>query len=322
MAREKEAKKERESVEKPIDPFLYIAVQCRWREANTRPLLGVKAFRPTLPDHIARKLEEIEKQLLKELNRQRPSVLQAQAIQYAQSKEDAAPEDADGVETVSSEETQKIIVTQRRQWLEQALSDNGLDADARQILCDALSEPSVPESLRRMVGRSTNTFPRNQFGNFVVPSVWFQGGIKAALESDGLWKATAQQLTKKCIFVYPAELDLGTKAPDITKEVNMPLPDSRSGGESAIKLSHGVIPGRHGKVEFTLLIKVVDSAYVRRTLELKPKDPKIADRIYRILILVGEAGIGGGRPDFGKFDVKKFTWLDQQEGRVLAESMI
>lgn len=317
------AKKVTETVVKPVDPFLYYVVKCRWRDADTHPILGVTPARKTLPDHIAKTLENEEKRLLKEKSRQRPSVLQAQQtateVLTAPSGKETIQETV--AEEMADEERNALVVTQRRQWLEDALSDNGLDPDARQTLQEALREFSIPDYLRRLVMRPTNTFPRNKAGNFVVPSIWFQGGVKGALTRDGIWLGAAQELTKGCIFIYPEEIDLGTSEPDMVKEANVPLPGSPSGGESTIKRFHGVIPGLHGKAEFSLLTKVLDSAYVRKHLELEPNDPAVGDRIHRIFILVGTAGIGGGRPHFGNFKVESFTKLSSEEGRQFAESL-
>lgn len=315
------ARKVTETVVKPIDPFLYYVIKCRWRNADTHPILGVAPARRTLPDHIAKLIEDEEKRLQKEIGRQRPSVLQAQQIEVLAAPGNA--EDAGEQQVVAEEEEEKsaLIITRRQQWLREALSDNGLDADARSVIQEALRVLSVPEKIRRAIMRPTNTLYRTKGGNLAAPSVWFQGGMEDALKRDGIWEGTARELKKGCIFIYPEEVDLGASEPDIVKEAHIALPDSPSGGDSTIKRFYGVIPGRHGKAAFSLLVKVVDSAYVRRNLELKPKDPAIDDRIHRIFIIVGEAAVGGGRPNFGKFDVEGLSKLSSEEGRQFAESL-
>ena len=177
-----------------------------------------------------------------------------------------------------------------------ALEDEKLDPDAKRVIAEALKDLTVPEKMNRAILRATNTFPRSkETGNFVVPVAWFYGALKAALWHDlGLYRDNAREIVRGCVTILPDEIDLGTAVPDEVGNANVPLPGSRPGeAQATIKRFHAVDPSKHGKAEFSITVKVLDSAFAQ----------PLAKNVQRIFTLIGTSGLGGSRPMYGTFDL-------------------
>lgn len=268
-------------VSKPVDPYLHYEVQGAWRGL----ILGVSPARPTMPDHLAKVIMDEETRLRREERKKRPP-------ETAASPETSA---AGASEGENEEEITPEILSQRRQWAKQALQDPLLDDNAKQMIEEALKELSVPDVIVRTVMRATNTFPRSEAGNLVVPNSWFYGGLKKALEHDGLYRDQAREIVR-CVNIEPSTLDLGTDGPDTIVDANIPLPGGRPGeAQATIKRFHAVNPAKHGRDEFFLTVNVLNSNFTR------PLNG-FMERIWRI---VGSSGLGGGRPIYGTFDLLK-----------------
>lgn len=272
-------------VSKPIDPYLHYEVRGTWRGL----ILGVSPARPTMPDHLAKVIADEETRLRREERKKRPP--------------EAGPSPESSVtpgtgEGENGEEVTQEILSQRRQWAEQALQDPLLDDDAKKMIEEALKELAVPDVIVRTVMRATNTFPRSEeTGNFVVPNAWFYGGLKKALEHDGLYRDQAREIVR-CVNIEPAMLDLGTDKPDTILNANVPLPGVRPGeAQATIKRFHAIDPVIHGRGEFVLTVNVLNSNFT------KPLNG-FMERIWRI---VGSSGLGGGRPIYGTFDLLECT---------------
>lgn len=274
MARTVAEKKEKTvDAPKPPDPYLLYVITGKWRGE----IAGVAPARPTLPDHLARILEDEEAKLRREAARMKPS------------QASPAPAATNGEETDT--EVEKHVISQRKQWLERALKDPALDDDAKKVLEEALHQCTPDELLVRTTMRATTTFPRNGTGNFIVPANWFYGGLKAALIADGMFEDAAQRLVKRCVSILPTGIDMGTDKPDRVHNANVTLGRVGPGeAQSSIKRFHVVRP-RIGV--FKILLKVLDSPAARQ----------LTDNIERTVRIVGEAGLGGGRPQFGNFDI-------------------
>ena len=280
------ARKEAEAP-KAKDPYLYFLVCGKWRGE----IAGVTPARPTMPDHIARLIEEEEAKARKVEARKKPS-------------ETAGNGGEEGVPTVPTEE----MLSQRRQWLNRALEDPSLDDEAKDVLREALRELSPDEMAVRTVMRATNTFPKDEeTGHFVVPATWFFGGLKAALIADGMFEDAAQRLVKRCVSIYPKTLDLGTSKPDRIYNANVTLGRTGPGeAQASIKRFHLVKPR---KQDFEIIVKVLDS----------PNAKRLTDNVERTLTIVGEAGLGGGRPQFGNFDLVDCKPISPEEAKEYME---
>lgn len=271
------------TVEKPKapDPYLLYLITGKWRGE----IAGVAPARPTLPDHLARLLEDEEAKIRRAAAKAKPS--QASP---------APPTNGDAEEEVEAE-----VISQRKLWLEAALRDPALDDDAKEVITEALHECSPDEMLVRTAMRATTTFPKNNAGNFIVPINWFFGGLKAALTADGMYEDAAQRLVKRCVSFLPAGIDLGVKEPDRVHNANVTLGRVGPGEpQSSIKRFHIVTPRNS---EFKILLKVLDSSAAR----------PLTDNIERTVRIIGEAGLGGGRPQFGNFDVLNVKQIKPDE---------
>ena len=300
MAEKREKKEKVEAKPKPIDPYLYYKIVGEWNGA----ILGVSPARPTMPDHLAKLVRDEEERLARELRKQRPS--EARAAKPAAAE---APEKKEEGSGEVEEEVQQEVKSQRRQWLETALHDPALDKFAKAVIKEALRDLDVPSMINRTIMRATSTFPRNGTGDFIVPAAWFYGALKAAVRRDlGKYREQAQEIVRGCVSVYPDHLDLRTKEPDAVEDANVPLPSSRPGeAQSTIKRFHAVYPRRHGVELFTIVVKVLDSPFAK----------EFSDNIQRIFTVVGNSGLGGGRPNFGTFDLVECAQLKGDEARGL-----
>lgn len=199
------------------------------------------------------------------------------------------------------------MLAQRERWKKTTLDDESLDPHTRAIIVEALRPLESEEKLKIAALRATNTFPRvnpdDATSNFVVPTNWFLGGVKAALTADGVFEGQARNLVQRClsIYPYPNAIDLGTNEPDQTYEANVPL--DRGGpneAQATIKWFHLVRPRDK---EFTLLLKILDSPYA------KP----LTDNLQRTLTVVGTNGAGGCRGLFGTFRIKEVKPLKPEK---------
>ena len=264
-----------EVVAKPIDPYRYYQLVCRWKG----PILGVVPRRSTQVDHIAKLLDDEMKKIARAAKRQRPSQV---TVPENNGQDD---EGAEG---------EAVEISQRQQYLEEALRDPNLDDDAKRIITEALRELTVPETLTKAILRMTNTFPVGRNGNFMIPPKWFYGGLKLAVKHDlNLYADQARELVRGCVTVEE-EIDLGTKKPDGVVEANVPLQGSRPGeAQATIKRFHLVNPHKHGKGEFQFMVKVLDSPYAA----------EVDKNVQRLFMIVGSCGLGGDRPNYGTFEV-------------------
>ena len=135
--------------------------------------------------------------------------------------------------------------------------------------------------------------------------------MKAALEAlEGMRREQAVRIVKSTVSVYPTMLSLGTGVPDEVREINVQLnPTSPQQARASIKRMHLVKPKQR---EFTLVVKLLNSPSLNRVV------PQKMGEIFRA---IGESmGVGGGRPEFGKFQVIKVQELEAKEGeRLIAE---
>ena len=295
-----EAKQPKEVVVKSTDPYLYFKVVGRW----TRPILGVSPARPTMPDHLAKMLEDEEAKIARAARRLRAS----EAICADLSLPPEA--NTEGAETEAEERIALTVASQRRIWLEKALEDSALDEDAKRVIREALRELSVPEKLNRALMRATNTFPRSRNGtrNFIVPAGWFYGALKVALVMDlNLYREQTQEIVRS-ITIIPDELDLGTAMEDAVKEANVPLPHVRPGeAQATIKRFHMIEPAKHGREMFTIVVRVLDAAKLQ----------EFAKNARRIFTVVGSGGLGGDRQNYGKFETLECEQLEPKEAHDL-----
>ena len=278
MAAPRKTRADVEVVAKAVDPYRRYDVVCRWNGS----ILGVVPRRSTQVDHIAKLLDDEMAKLAREAGRRRPSQV---AVPSGNGHEAEAGEDAEVAE----------VMTQRQQYLEEALRDPNLDDDAKVVITEALRELTVAETLTKAILRMTNTFPVGKCGNFVVPAKWFYGGLKLAVRHDlNVYPDHARELVRGCVSVEPEEIDLGTAKPDSVVEANVPLPATRPGeAQATIKRFHRVDPEKHGKKEFRITVKVLDSPYA----------VEVDKNIQRLFMVVGSCGLGGDRPNYGTFEV-------------------
>lgn len=243
---------------------------------------GSSPLRSPIVDHLIRLLEEEEERIRREQARRRPR----------EQSEEEAP-------------------ATRIEWLNDALKDPSLDKDAQAIISEVLKEVSSPgQMLARTIGRATTTFPKK--GEvFCVPWSWWMGAMKAALEAlEGMRREQAVRIVKSTVSVYPTMLSLGTGVPDEVREINVQLnPTSPQQARASIKRMHLVKPKQR---DFTLVVKLLNSPSLNRVV------PQKMGEIFRA---IGESmGVGGGRPEFGKFQVIKVQELEAKEGeRLIAE---
>ena len=288
MAPKRKVKVDIEVVAKSVDPYRYRRLVCRWR----RPLLGVVPRRSTQVDHIAKVLVDEMAREARVAKRQRPSQAAHEAATL-----DALEVLGIDVESLKESEASEVMMpmSQRQQYLEEALEDPNLDDDAKAVIAEALRELTIPEIIVKTVLRMTNTFPIGQNGNFVVIPKWFYGGLKLAIQHDlNIYRDHARELVRGCVSVEPAEIDLGTAKPDAVVEANVPLPSTRPGeAQATIKRFHMVDPHKHGKGEFEIVVKVLDSPYAT----------EVDTNVQRLFMIVGNCGLGGDRPNYGTFDV-------------------
>ena len=286
MAAPRKVRTEAEVVVKPIDPYRHYELVCRWRG----PILGVVPRRSTQVDHIAKLLEDEMAKLARETRRRRPS-------------QATVPPSGNGSESEGEEAESAVALTQRQQYLEEALRDPNLDDDAKQVITEALRELTPAETITKAVLRMTNTFPVGRSGNFVVPAKWFYGGLKLAVRHDlNVYPDQARELVRGCVSLETEEIDLGIAKPDRTVEANVPLPSSRPGeAQATIKRFHLVDPEKHGTREFRIAVKVLDSSFAA----------EVDKNIQRLFMVVGSCGLGGDRPNYGTFDVVSCTQVEK-----------
>ncbi len=285
MAVEKTVKKEKAPVvPKAVVPFRYYRVNCQWLGM----VGGVAPIIPTLPGHIRRVLENEEARLAKEGRKKKPSEREAET------------------DSTNGDESSLVLVTSdRRRQLEKALSDPRLDNDAKQVIRLAFAEQSPEEVAVEAVLRATNGFPRLTNGNLCVPGSWARGGLKAALIADGMFREQAQDLMKRGVSVHPRAVDLGKSGPDSIHDANVTLGRVGPGeAQSSIKRFQLVDPAPK---DFTLIVQVLDSnAFVA-----------LLQNMQRLMTIVGEAGLGGGRPAFGRFQVIQCEEVKPEEAKAL-----
>ena len=300
----------KEAAPKLGDPYLYFRIIGRWR----KPILGVSPARPTLPDHLAKLLQDEEERLVRKARKQPlTAVTPAREISPLQNGENA-----------TEQEGEQGIGSQRRTWLEEALKDEHLDANARDVIKEVLKELSPAEKVVRALMRATNTFPRSRkTGNFIIPATWFYGALKAALRHDfNVYREQAQEVAKGCIIINPDELDLNTKEPDDVVEANIPLPSWRPGeAQATIKRFHLVEPVNHGKGEFTLVVSVMNSPYVMGVFRIDPSKGDAIQQLHqamqRTFTVIGNGGLGASRLIYGKFDLHECAYLKPEEAYTL-----
>lgn len=297
-----------------IDPFLHYELKCRWTEAigGTRPA-GL-----TIIDHLSRAVQEEVEQAIRAMRGQRPSQIAAQVM--------AIRDTQNGEEEEGEDEVISKAAGLKEQMLKQALQHPNLDPDLRYVLEEAFRELLPGEKISRALQRATNTFPRNEAGNLVVPNVWFMGGMKAALQRDNnMYANQAQNIAKGCIIIRTPWVDLGTTEPDEIENPNIPLPSARIGeAQATTKLFKIVDPRKHGKELFTLEIMVNDSPYVLRMFNLpNPKEDAhtqpVAEQlrlvVQRLFTVVGICGVGANRPNRGTFEVLACTQIKKGESK-------
>lgn len=285
MAAPRKAKVDVEVVAKSVDPYRRYEMVCRWNGA----ILGVVPRRSTQVDHIAKLLDDEMTKLAREERRRRPS-------------QATVPPSGNGHEAEAGEdEAVAKVMTQRQQYLEEALRDPALDDDAKAVITEALRDLTPAETLVKAVMRMTNTFPVGRCGNFIVPAKWFYGGLKLAVRHDlNVYPDHARELVRGCVSLEPEDIDLGTAKPDSVVEANVPLPSTRPGeAQATIKRFHLVDPEKHGKKEFRITVKVLDSPYAA----------EVDKNIQRLFMIVGSCGLGGDRPNYGTFEVLSCTQI-------------
>jgi len=285
MAALRKARTDTEVVAKSVDPYRHYELACRWNGS----ILGVVPRRSTQVDHIAKLLDDEMGKLAREARRRRPS----QVTVPSGNGHDSAEVDEDA-EVVA-------VLTQRQRYLEEALEDPNLDDDAKAVITEALRDLTPAETIVKAVLRMTNTFPMGKCGNFVVPAKWFYGGLKLAVRHDlNVYPDHARELVRGCVSVQPEEIDLGTAKPDSVVEANVPLPSTRPGeAQATIKRFHLVNPEKHGKKEFRITVKVLDSPYAA----------EVDKNIQRLFMVVGSCGLGGDRPNYGTFEIISCTQI-------------
>lgn len=270
----------------PGDPFHYFRVRCKW----SGMVGGSQPLRPTLPDHLTHILEDEMVKARRAAAKTRPSEEQP-PVENGEETDNKSPRD---------------------QWLKDALDDPLLDDEARVMIREVLQEDSPGELIARTIGRATTTFPVDpQTKEFCVPWGWWTGAMKAALESAlGLFPDQAQKLVKRCVSVYPRELPLGTSKPDQIKEMNVQL--SGMGPQqprASIKRIQLVTPRSK---EFTVVVQVLDSPFAKQLiLEM----PRVWQTIGRSL------GVGGGRPQYGTFEVLECVKVEGDDARALLQQV-
>lgn len=283
MARPAAAAKTSETGSQSTELFVYFKVVGEWQG----PVAGSQPLRPTLPDHLARVLEQ-------ELTK----------VRKRQSKQPAAAGIAAAEEVENGQPV--LVLTEMEQYLREALEDPLLDDAARQVLQEVLQPVSPGKMLARTIGRSTTTFPRSKSGAFYVPDIWWMGAMKVALRNfRNMFPDQAREVVKRCFSVYPKELDLGTKEPSQIIEVNVQLDTvSSQQAKASIKRVHLVVPTEN---QFVLVVKVLNGAL-----------PAIKDLINNMESLwraMGEAGVGGLRPQYGRFAVVSCSRITEAEAQ-------
>lgn len=277
---------EKEAVVRPVDPYIYFQLVGKW----TSMVGGVAPSISTTETHLAKMVGDEEVRLRREALRKRPSETRAQAA--------AADEEPETNGNGLPEAVEAEVKSERRKWLDEALTDPRLDADARTVIENALKELSPAEMLVRQLLKMTNTFPtgdaeNNGKGNFFIPKAWFYGGLKAAVQADGLYpfEDAAQRLAKRCVVIYPDHIDLGVNEPDNVHTANVTLGRVGPGeAQASIKRFHMVRPRNP---QFTLVIGVLDS----------PSAAPFINNLERVFTIIGNNGLGGGRPSYGQFEV-------------------
>lgn len=301
--------RKKESVDtapKAADPYLYFHIVCRWRGG----ILGVVPRRSTLVDHTTKLLEDEETKIARAERQRRPS----QATRQPQASAEST-QGQNGTAETQEEEIPTVTLTQRQQWLEEALDDPALDDDAKALIREALEERSPGQRIAKAILRMTNTFPvSRKTGRYIVPSRWFYGALKGAVRRDlNVYEDKARELVRGCISISPEEIDLGTSKPDRVIEANVPLPATRPGeAQATIKRFMYVDPIAHGCEEFSIVVKVLDSAFAK----------EVADNVGRIFAVVGNSGLGGDRPNYGTFDVVSCEKLKERPAEVGVETVV
>ncbi|MFY9484014.1 MAG: hypothetical protein WAP74_00110 [Patescibacteria group bacterium] len=298
---------EKEVVVRPVDPYIYFKFVGRW----TGMVGGVSPSISTTETHLAKMVEDEEKRLRREAVSRRPS--QAREAEPVATEVVSAELSTEVNGSELAEVVEAEIKSERRKWLEEALKDTRLDADARTVIQNALKELNPAEKIVRQMLKMTNTFPKNGGTNFFIPKAWFYGGLKAAVQADGLYpyEDAAQRLAKRCVVIYPDRIDLGVKEPDNVHTANVTLGRVGPGeAQSSIKRFHMVRPRQE---QFILVIAVVDAVSAAALIA----------NMQRVFTIIGNNGLGGGRPSYGQFEVVECRRLPKNdEGDQEAKELI
>ncbi len=279
MARTKTETPEAKSEPKaPQELFIYFKVVGEWQG----PIAGSQPLRPTLPDHLSRILEQEEAKAKKQ-GAKTPAVV-----------ETAETESGNGAVSEYSRES----------YLIEALEDPILDDAARQLIREVLQPVSPGQMLARTIGRSTTTFPRLASGVFYIPDIWWSGAMKVALRNfRNMYPDQAREVVKRCFSVYPKELPLGVNTPTEIREVNVQLDTATpQQAKASIKRVHLVTPVDK---QFALVAKVLNGAL--------PAIKDLMENMCSLWQAMGEAGVGGLRPQCGRFKVLKCERISAAE---------
>ncbi|MBI3261361.1 hypothetical protein HYZ64_03270 [Candidatus Berkelbacteria bacterium] len=310
MAKEKVVKAPKpgkEVVVRPVDPYIYFVVGGRWKGM----VGGVSPSISTTETHLAKMVEDEEKRIRRDSARTRPSQAREAESVATEAVSAEASTEVNGSEL--AEAVEEAVKSERRKWLEEALQDTRLDAYAKTVIENALKELNPAEKLVRQMLKMTNTFPMNGGTNFFIPKAWLYGGLKAAVQADGLYpyEDAAQRLAKRCVVIHPDRIDLGVGQPDNVHTANVTLGRVGPGeAQASIKRFHMVRPRDN---HFTLVIAVLDSPFAA---------PLVAN-MQRVFTVIGNNGLGGGRPSYGQFEVVECRRLPKNdEGDQEAKELI